>query len=262
MGRKTIKRFCRTRTIGLALVLLASVCTGTETRKWSLVNGTSFEAEYIIVMGGKANLRLPTGKIMKVPMDQFIPEDRIHIELANPPTFKIEFVRDRDQKIFDLMAGQADYTLRPPEYRCHYGVKLKQRDSYAYKHELHFEFFAIGKERAGPRLILLDHQNTEPFSLTRENRWSYKFMSQREVVLQNYLYGDGPTDGNQKRGRKYYGYLILLRDARGKVIAMETSHDWLYEHLENLMERGVGNYMDKTCTRTHPTRPYNPALGK
>ncbi len=82
-------------------------------------------------------------------------------------------------------------------------------------------------------------------------------MSQREVVFQNYLY-----DGVQKRGRKYYGYLILLKDIQGTVIAMETSHDWLQEHLNTLKERGVGNYMDKTCTRVFPTRPYNKALGK
>ena len=82
------------------------------------------------------------------------------------------------------------------------------------------------------------------------------------MVLQNYLYGDGPSSGHQKRGRKYYGYLILLRDVRGKIIAVETSHDWLYENLETLVERGVGNYMDKTCTRTFPTRPYNKVLGK
>ena len=250
------------RTIGITLALLASICTGAEIRNWTLVDGTSFEAECIIVMGGKANLRLSTGKVVKLSMDQLIPEDRIHIELENPPAFKIEFVRDRDQKVFDLMAGQPDYTLRPPEYQCHYGVKLKQRDTFAYRHELHFEFFAIGQERAGSGLIILDRQVTDPFLLTRDNGWEYKFMSKREVVLQNYLYGDGPSNGHQKRGRKYYGYLILLKDVQGKVIAVETSHDWLHEHLEKLNERSLGNYMDKICIRIFPTRPYNKVLGK
>ncbi len=257
MEKKVVERLRIDRIAGIALVLLASVCTGAETRKWTLVDGTSFEAECVVIMGGKANLRLPTGKIIKLPLDRLVSEDRIYIELENPPTFKIDFVRDRDQTVFDLMAGQESYTLRPPEYRCHYGVKLKQRDTYAYEHELHLEFFAIGQERAGERLILLDHQDTGPFSLTKENGWSYKFLSKREVVLQNYLY-----DGVQKRGRKYHGYLILLRDVRGKIIAVESSHDWLYENLERLNERGVGNYMDETCTRTFPTRPYNKLLGK
>ncbi len=249
------------RILGLALLLI-HVCMGAETRSWILADGSSFEAEYVIVMGGKANLRLPSGEILKLELDQLSAEDRLYIELNNPPEFRIEFVRDRNQKIFDLMAGQPDYTLRPPEYQCHYGVKLKQRDTFAYKHELHFEFFAIGQERAGSGLIILDRQITAPFLLTRENEWGYKFMSKREVVLQNYLYGDGPSNGHQKRGRKYYGYLILLKDVQGKVIAVETSHDWLYEHLEKLNERSLGNYMDKTCTRIFPTRPYNIVLGK
>ena len=238
-------------------MLLTHVCMGAELRKWTMVDGSSFEAEYVIIMGGKANLRLPSGEIVKLAPDQLAAEDRLYLELENPPEFRIEFVRDRNQKVFDLMSGQPDYTLRPPEYQCHYGVKLKQRDTFAYTQELYFEFFALGLEWAGAGLILLDHQVTDPFLLTRENGWAYKFMSQREVVLQNYLY-----DGVQKRGRKYYGYLILLKDIQGTVIAMETSHDWLHEHLNTLKERGVGNYMDKTCTRVFPTRPYNKALGK
>ena len=250
------------RIICFSLLVQATLCIGAETRTWSLVDGSNIEAEYIIIMGGKANLRLPSGKTVKISMDQLSQEDRTHLELENPPEFKIEFVRDRNQKVFDLMAGQADYTLRPPEYRCHYGVKLKQRDTFAYKHELHFEFFALGQERAGSGLILLTRQETEPFLLTRDNEWTYKFMSNKEVILQNYLYGDGPSNGHQKRGRKYYGYLILLKDVRGKTIAVETSHDWLLEHLENLKERYVGNYMDKTCSRIFPTRPYNKVLGK
>lgn len=252
-----MKRSHRNRVIGLVLVLLSGICTAAEARNWTLLDGSSFEAEYIIIMGGKANLKLPSGKIVKIAMDQLSEEDRIHLELENPPEFRIEFVRDRNQKVFDLMAGQGDYTLRPPEYRCHYGVKLKQRDTYAYTHALHLEFYALGQERAGRGLILLDHQESGPFFLTRDNRWAYKFLGEREVILQNYLY-----DGVQKRGRKYYGYLILLRDVRGTIIAVETSHDWLYEHREKLTERSVGNYMNKTCTRIFPTRPYNPLIGK
>jgi len=250
------------RGIFLGLILLSTLCFGGELRTWTLKNGSSVEAECLIVMGGKATFKLPSGKIVKVPMDRLNAADRRYIELENPPKFKVEFVRDRNQKIFDLMSGQFDYTLRPPEYRCYYGVKIKQRDTYAYKYKLQMEFFAIGQERAGSQLILLDHQKTEPFTLTRNNDWFYKFLSKREVVLQNYLYGDGPNNGHQKRGRKYYGYLILVRDIRGKIIMHETSHKWLYEHLETLNERSVGNYMDKTCTRTFPTRPYNKRLGK
>lgn len=251
-----MNRLFMKRILGLTLLLI-NVCMGAETRSWTLADGSSFEAEYVIIMGGKVNLRLPSGKILKLELDQLAAEDRVYLELNNPPEFRIEFVRDRNQKIFDLMSGQPDYTLRPPEYQCHYGVKIKQRDTFAYKHELHFEFFAIGQERAGSGLILLDRQITDPFLLTRQNKWQYKFMSKREVVLQNYLY-----DGVQKRGRKYYGYLILLKDVQGTVIAVEASHDWLHEHLEKLNDRRLGNYMDKTCTRIFPTRPYNKAIGK
>ena len=252
-----MNRVCMNRMIGFVLIWITSVCTGAETRTWTLEDGSSLEAEYVIVMGGKVNLKLPAGKIIKLPLNQLIPEDRIHIELENPPVFRIDFVRNRDQEVFDLMPGQGNLLLRPPEYRCHYGVKIKQRDTYAYKHALRMEFFAIGKERAGAGLILIDHQDTASFLLTKENNWSYKFLSEREVVLQN----NHQISDTMIYGRKYHGYLILLRDVRDKIIAVETSHDFLYENLENLAERGIGNYMDKTCTRIFPTRPKNPFLG-
>ncbi|MEN8255595.1 MAG: hypothetical protein ABFR33_09015 [Verrucomicrobiota bacterium] len=55
-------------------------------------------------------------------------------------------------------------------------------------------------------------------------------------------------------GPKYTGYLVTVTDARGEIIAVESSANWLCENLENLKRLSVGNYMDKTCRRTTPAR--------
>jgi len=39
------------------------------------------------------------------------------------------------------------------------------------------------------------------------------------------------------------------------MIAYKTSNQWLADNLENLKNLKVGNYMDKDCKRTFPTRP-------
>ena len=58
-----------------------------------------------------------------------------------------------------------------------------------------------------------------------------------------------------RRGKKYAGYLITVSDKRGKVIQYRASKPWLWENIENLKDMPVGRYMDKTCTRVHPTSP-------
>lgn len=57
------------------------------------------------------------------------------------------------------------------------------------------------------------------------------------------------------RGEKYYSYVVVVTDARGKVVMLKTPANWLRENLGNLRKLSVGNYMDKTRTRTFPTRP-------
>jgi len=58
-------------------------------------------------------------------------------------------------------------------------------------------------------------------------------------------------------GEKYSGFRVTVTDARGEMIAVKSSANWLFENLENLKKLSVGNYFDKTCTRTFPVRPKN-----
>lgn len=248
---RVMNRVCSNRIISILLLLFTSMCTVAEMRSWTLVDGTTFEADYIVTIGGRATLKLPAGKTIKVSMDQFIAEDQTHIELENPPDLKTDFRKINDQKVFHLIAGLPDYTQRMPEDRYHYGVRIKQVGGQPYKHELRAEFFAIGTELTGQRLILLDHQDTGTFLLNKQNEVTFEFLSEREVVLRSW----SVLNEVRQRGRKYYGYLILIRDTRGEIVTADYSHKWLYENYEKLSERGIGNYMDKTCTRKFPTRP-------
>ena len=144
--------------------------------------------------------------------------------------------------------GINDGTQRPSEVRCYFGVRIKQTSSNAYDHELNVELFVFGKERLGDRFILLDQQSSS-FVLTKGNKRKFELWSERETVFRNI------GTGHEKRGEKYYGYLAIVKDMLGETIAMNASHDWLYENIETLSERYVNNYMDKNCIRVFPTRP-------
>jgi hypothetical protein len=217
---------------------------------WNLKDGTTFEAELVTVMSDKAVFKTVKRKVVKLPLDQFSDESLLRIELEMPPKLDIEFINSRSKVNFP--AGASDAATRPPEVRAHYGVRIKQTNVGNYDHELNVELFAIGIERLGDKYILLDRQST-PFTLTAENKKTFEFRSERGVVLRNFLAGAGQS--KTPRGERYYGYLAVVKDVRGETIAVGASHDWLFENIENLSKRTVGNYMDETCARVFPTRP-------
>lgn len=228
------------------IILASCLSIGAETRTWTLVGGQEFEAKFVCVMGDKAVLEDASGEKVKIKLVRLSFGDRVFIELANPPRLDISFRRKSDQKHF---SSRFSTTLLPEIKTNTFGVRIKQQSASPYHHELHVEFFAIGKERSGDRFILLDRKKGS-FTPTRENQRSYEFWG-RAVELDKYkiFYIDRP------RGKKYEGHLIVVSDTRGKVVATQASHGWLLENLENLKRMPVGGYMDNTCTRTFPTRP-------
>ena len=217
-----------------------------ELQLWTLEDGTTFEAELVSVFSSEAAFKNARGKVRKVPLDRFSEDARTRIELESPPRLSFEFMKGRDGTVFPQ--GISELTQRPPEVRCHYGMRIKQASSGNYNHELYLELFVVGRERLGDKYILLDHQNTA-FFMTRESKKEFEFRSEREVVLRNFMVA------GSVRGEKYHGYLAVVKDARGEIVAVDASHDWLNENIENLRKRYVGNYMDDTCTRVFPTRP-------
>lgn len=235
------------RTAGLLLVLLYFAAeAGAGGRTWTLENGQTFDAEFVQVMGGKAVLKAPSGRLVKIELADLSAEDRTFMELARPPRFDLSFRRKSEQKHFSPRFGS---TLLPEIQINTFGARIRQTGAGRYNHELHIEFFAIGRERAGDRFILLDRQSSA-FTPGLGNHRSHEFWG-REVELDKYeiFYIDKP------RGKKYAGHLIIVTDERGEVIASQATSAWLFDHRDALKKLPVGAYMDKVCRRTFPTRP-------
>jgi hypothetical protein len=56
-------------------------------------------------------------------------------------------------------------------------------------------------------------------------------------------------------GQKYIGYIVLVFDQRGEVIAQRSSKNWLFEHRDELRKLPRGAFFDNTCTRRHASGP-------
>ncbi len=227
-------------------ILFFCLCAGAKTRTWILEDGRTVEAELARVMGDEAVLKDALGGTLRIKLACLSAEDRVFVELENPPRLGISFRRKSEKKRF---SSRFSTTLLPEIQINTFGVRIRQQSAGAYNHELVIEFFAIAKERAGNRFILLDRKKSS-FVPTKKNKRSYEFWG-RAVELDQYeiFYIDRP------RGKKYAGHLITVTDARGKIVATQSSPGWLLENLDNLKKMPVGGYMDKTCTRTFPTRP-------
>ena len=243
--------------IKMLLLLAASgVCSigMAEMRTWHFKTGESIEAEYVMTVMDKYRIKDANGKEYTIPIAQFdlSADDKEYLALENPPELEMEIRKSIVRKNYTMIRGSED---RPPEQRGNFGVFIKQKSPADYPYPLTVEVFAFGDEIKGDRIILLDRFSS-PFSLKDKNRSKFEFYSNRTVRLTDMW--DAPFAGLycfSRRGEQYFGFMIVVKDKRGKVIAVEASNDWMPEHLETLEERRIGNYMDKTFQRTYPTRP-------
>ena len=238
--------------VSIVSVLLFVICASgaEEIRSWTLLDGSTFEASFRALMGKTAVMENSEGKQVKIHLDQFSKESREHIELKNPPQFKVDFRKKSKLRQVSNRFGESSLANMPVVNYFTFGTRIAQRSAGAYNHEMKVEFFAIGAQRRhNNKYILLDHQ-TGSFIPSDENNRSYEFWSSRRVELEEYAVAGGPT-----RGKKYDTYLIILTDKNGEVIEVKSEKNWPLENLENLRKLSVGSFMDTTCTRVYPGRP-------
>jgi hypothetical protein len=216
-------------------------------RQWKFNDGHVLEAEFKNMLFDKVVLKDVSGEEITVSPSQLSEKDQSHIRLCVPPELNIEFSRKSRQRFFPptLFASDA-----PPEGIIYtFSAKIKQESStrIPYGSPLTVEFFAIGDQIMAEKRVLLDHK-VERFILSDENDFSF-ISSGKEVQLLDF------NLNRARRGTRYGGYLVVIRDVRGKIIAHEESSKNLYENLDSLSRRKVGWYFDDECKRCLPKPP-------
>ncbi|MEN8255376.1 MAG: hypothetical protein ABFR33_07900 [Verrucomicrobiota bacterium] len=221
-------------------------------RTWILADGRSLEAEFVNVFGDKMVLKNAKGKIKKLSLEQFSAEDIEYAELARPPAIDINFLNSL--KTVSFTGGFYDFPPaalwgRYPELHGNFGIQLKQTSAGDYNHGLEVDMFIVGQQLEGDKYLLLARQQFT-FNPVEEDRFC-EFRSSRKVELQNYP----DYYGHMDHGDKYVGYVVTVTDKRGETIVVKSPKKWLAENLDSLKKLKVGNYFDKSCTRTFPDRP-------
>ncbi|HSR88093.1 MAG TPA: hypothetical protein VLL07_03995 [Pontiella sp.] len=233
----------------MAAVFLALIAPA-EMRSWTTRSGETLEGEYVSLLFDQIVLKTPAGNRSKVPLAEVSPADRTYVELANPPELTVDFLESADQVI---VKPSPIWVNSSPVTRLEhsFGARIKKTSVKEYPHDLTVEVFAFAQQIYDPsKYRLIFRSTSEPFRLTAEGRYRFEYRDAKSVPLTRYL-----LSGKYPRGQKMAESLVLVRDERGEIIAYNTTKNWLYTNLEKLMDIPVGGWMDKTCTRRHPTSP-------
>jgi hypothetical protein len=215
-------------------------------RVWTLNDGKNVEAEYVAIMGDKVALKTARRKVVKVPLSSFSEADLDWLELLNPPQLSLDFKKYTSS--FKVLYNPNTGMAIPTAQHFAGGVLVKQQNMKPYTHPLRLEMYVVADEYDGNNFILLDRQ-IETFALTPENERTFELRG-KDTILRKY-----ENYGGVLRGEKYKGYMILVYDERGEIIAKNLSHDWLLGLVDSLREFPVGRHFNRKGERVHPPRP-------
>jgi hypothetical protein len=216
-------------------------------RNWVLGSGESIEGEMVSFIADQAVVEVESGKQIKIPFKQLSAEDQEYVEMLNPPECNITFTKQSNQTL--TRTSPLLPRIPPREFDWTFGVKINQKSTREYSHELSVEYFAVGSQLRDSNKFILFARDKDTFTLAKKNQRSHQFKGEQTMATISYDLHD------QVYGEKYKGYLVLIRDKQGEIIQHAASNEWLYENREELMKLPVGSYFDKSCTRVHPTSP-------
>lgn len=212
-----------------------------EMRVWTMEDGKTVEAEFVARLGGNVSLKNLKGKTFKIPENKFSEADLSYIQLQMPPTLKLDFSKTTEQRVFPDSLSDL-----PRSLYFDFKVKISQTSSQPYNHDLFAEFFVYADEIDGDKRILLDYQK-ESFRMTEGSKSVFEMTGKRAELLDYLIAG-------QRRGEEFGGYLIIVTDTRGEVVAY-AGNEKVYEKVVNLRKVPIGKHFDDDCNRCFPTSP-------
>jgi hypothetical protein len=220
-------------------------------RTWTLTDGRTIEAELSNAVSFDDSVKLidSNGREQKVPPNLLSEADRKYIAISRVPELDVDFLKSLRNVLYSSKLESGN-KVRDPELHASFGVRVKQVGTGVYDHELKAEFFAVGRQIFADRYMVLARESVT-FRLTRENERNFEYESKREVPLRDFYLN--ASYGHY--GEKYHGYMVLVTDELGRLVAHEESPDWLFDHKEDMMKLHAGNYFDKECVRRPPIRP-------
>ena len=213
-------------------------------RAWVFNDGKSIEAEFVAYSGGQISLKTAKGKIKKVPVKQFLEEDLLYIELMSPPKLDLSFGKTSTQRTYPPTYNIGEF---PRQTHYTFSSKIKQTSSKIYSQALNVELFIIGEENYGEKNVLYYYEKEE-FYMPEGTRSSHELKTEKVTITEYTLNG-------VLRGEAFDGYMIIVTDSQGKIVASKATKDEWLGLADNLRNLPVKKTFDANGKRTTPSRP-------
>lgn len=214
----------------VAATALTALTSLAESRIWTDTKGNAIEAEFVLLTGDKALLKQVDGKEIKVSLNTLSAEDRDFILRKSPPKLELDVNLDVDRS----NTGNGRRVQIQTESMSA-KVIVKKTGTTAYEAPLYADIFLIGKREYSDEFIVMEHTASE-FTFDGTGRGEHVYTSGNVSSRQR----DGAGDG----GMDFKGYLAVVRDQDGTVIAMKASKPEFEAFAESISVANSGDSLD------------------
>ncbi|MEE9368343.1 MAG: SHD1 domain-containing protein [Pontiella sp.] len=215
-----------------------------EMRIWTSVKGDTIEAEYIKLFAGKVILNTPEGKQLKVPISGLCNADKEWLANAVPPKIKISVDMDKDSDTLSSYSGYSyDYQTKAETVKG--TVKLDKTNQEPCNREFTARMYVIGKETTRDlREVISFAEHT--FSFKTSKTTTFKTTPATvEYTKSSY---------SVNRGLKYEGYLVVVEDQKGGIVAFESSQSSYEKNVHKFKSVRKGTKFDRDFDITNPNQ--------
>ena len=220
------------RLLPAALVCWSGVCSA-EMRTWKSGKGDTIEAEYVRMFpGGKVVLKSSDGRELKVPVSGLCAADQDYLAALVPPELEIEVDVDLD---VDTVYS-SEYSVRKRETStCKVVIRKTNMEPCSRTFTAHICVFA--EQERGDRRWLITRAEEKVAFTDKSDTLRFECPS-AEVEFYSAEYAEA-------RGYRYDGYLVVVTDASGEVIAMESNRKMFEKNWDSIKDAEEDAEFDK-----------------
>lgn len=216
--------------IGLAL-LMGALLARAEMRTWTSIKGDAIEAEYVKVHGSNVILKTSEGRVLRVPVDGLCVGDKKYLARIIPPEINIEVNVDVDN---NAEYSGSNYARKTESIKC--SIELTKTNKEPSDCELTVRIYVFAKkERADLRWLISHEEHSINFMAGKVVQFRTSPASVQHIK----------SGYSNDQGFRYEGYLVLIEDDKGRVLAMESNKEKYEKNRNKLKSAKKGAQFDR-----------------
>ena len=212
----------------MLLVLCSGICfqAFSEYRIWKDKKGNSIEAEFVCISGGKVVMRSRAGRVLKFDPSGLCAADQEYLENSIPPKIEVVFSKKQDRK----KHGNS-YSA---EVFMSGSVQFEKKNREPYVREMKAVLMMVGEDQRSRNYIMLD---------VVDGLFDFKETSDFSLVGNEFRMYEDRYDNSS--GTDYVGYIAVVFDDAGEVLAVKSSRKDFVENCAKLAGFKAGSRFSK-----------------